>query len=151
MKKSLLQISQTFCPWKLQIRIERLESRMNYGFLEPEAHYILWILSASPAPLLIPSLSHPWNCSERKASLLGKQWSFSFVDREFLGRPDSCASKTWLRLACCTFLWVIFDHSFIGVILKESLQWQLSLRRMNVHIADLKKTTLHWINAMLST
>lgn len=78
------------------------------------------------------------------------QWSFSFADRELLGRPDSCALKAWLGLACCTILWVIFDHSFIGVLLKESLQWQLSLR-MNVHTADLKKTTLHWINVMLTT
>lgn len=60
---------------------------------------------------------------------------FSFADREFLGRPDSCASKAWLGLACYTFLWVTFEHSFIGVMLKESLQWQLSLRWMNVHIA----------------
>lgn len=105
--------------------------------------------------LLLPSHSFPLTPLElqwEEGFLLGEQqWSFSFADREFLGRPGSCALKVWLGLGCCIFLWVIFDRSFIGVMLKESLQQQLSLRWMNVYIADLKKTTLRWINFMLST
>lgn len=118
---------------------------MAFWSLKYIISYGSWVLLLLP---LIPSLSHPWSCSGRKVSFLGSI-SDPLQTGNFL--EDQTAVLWRLGLDCCTFLWVIFDHSFVGVMLKESSQWQLFLRWMNVHTADLKKTTLHWTNFILST
>lgn len=138
MQKSSLQIFQDFCWWKLQIWIKRLGSRDRLRL------FGAWSALRQREPVRF-SCPH---CRSFLHTLLELQWEeASFLGS--IGDPSPlqtgnvlearclcspCASKACLGLACCTVILLIFGQSFIGVMLKETLQQQGSLRWMDVFI-----------------
>lgn len=69
-KRAYCKYFKLFADGSYRYELRDWNEGTDYGFLEPELDCILWILSASPASSLIPSLSYPWNCSGRKVSFL---------------------------------------------------------------------------------
>lgn len=126
----------------------------GYGCLEPEARYSIGNLWASPAPILIPSLTHCWN-SVGGSFLLGKhQWSFSFADRERLGSQMPVFPPCFEGFPCPGLLHCypsnIWPVPYWGDAGRDLAVTGLTEVNGWVHTADLKKTALHQIKARLS-
>lgn len=49
-KRACCKYFKLFADGSYRYELRDWNQGTNYGFLEPEAHHILWILSASPAP-----------------------------------------------------------------------------------------------------
>lgn len=127
----------------------------DYGCLDPEAHYSIWILCVSHAPFSFLPSHTPVTAAGRRLPSWEAPMILFLCRQGISWKTDSYVPPCFKSLA-----WPGVLHSSPGNIWPV-LYWgdaerdlaAIDLTEMDecVHIADLKKTTLHQVNAMLST